>query len=363
MKDVWITLDDMDALALGAQVLGSGGGGDPGYDLLVAKAHMAEHGPVQLISVDDIPDHGWVLPIYWMGAPMVLLEKLHSGDEFGIIINKLKELIPCSFIGLMSAEIGGSNAMPPFYTAGILGLPVIDGDTMGRAFPMCYMSTCGLYDVKPGPGIIVATATGASVIVETETSAEMDRLLRALTIVMGSEAAVCSHPMPAAVAKKTVLRGSVSNALQLGRCIQSALVTGQDVPEVVLATYGGCLVAAGYISDIEYRLESAFQYGHAIIQGSDRRFTLCFQNEFLAVLESEGSIPLATTPDIIVVFENEIGLPIGVDRLRYGLRVRILALPAPQIWTTPEGLRLVGPEAFGLSWQYQSAELLCQNLV
>ncbi len=363
MKDVWITHEDMDALALGAQLLGSGGGGDPGYDLFVAKEQLEEHGPVRLVSVDDIPDDGWVLPIYWMGAPMVLLEKLHSGEEFRIIVNRLQELTSRRIVALMSAEIGGSNAMPPFYTAGSLGLPIIDGDTMGRAFPFCYMSTCGLYDVKPGPGFIVATATGASVMLETETSTEMDRLLRALTTVMGSDAAVCSHPMPAAVAQKTILRGTVSYALELGRSVHQALEDDLDPVEVIIDACGGSLVAIGHISDIEHRFESSCQHGQAVIQGVKDQYTIYFQNEFLAVVPSGESVPVATTPDIIAIFEIETGLPIAVERLRYGLRVQVVALPAPELWTTPEGLELVGPKAFGFPWDYQPAVDICQNSV
>ncbi len=363
MKDVWITLDDMDTLALGAQVLGSGGGGDPGYDLLVAKEHMRQHGPVRLMDVEDIPDEGWILPIYWMGAPMVLLEKLHSGEEFHIIVNELQKRIGAPVVGLMSAEIGGSNAMPPFYTAGALGLPVIDGDTMGRAFPFCHMSTCGLHRLKPGPGVIVATATGASVILESETSSEMERLLRTLTTAMGSDAAVCSHPMSGAVAKKTALRGSVSHALAIGRCWQTALGGGLDVAEAVLATFGGSLVASGYISDVEYWIESAFQHGRAVVVAEGTQFSVCFQNEFLAVIPQDGSLPLACTPDIIVIVESETGLPLAVERLRYGLRVQVLALPAPDVWKTEKGLELVGPKAFGFSWDYQQAVGVCRSSV
>lgn len=38
-------------------------------------------------------------------------------------------------VALMSAEIGGSNAMEPLCVAASLGVPVLDCDGMGRAFP------------------------------------------------------------------------------------------------------------------------------------------------------------------------------------------------------------------------------------
>ena len=368
MKEAWITLDDLDALALGATVLGSGGGGSPHYDLVIAKQQLKEHGPVRLISVDDIPSDSWVLPVYWVGAPMVLLEKPHSGKEFEIIVEKMQELIPGKVSGLMSAEIGGTNALTPVSAAGALGLPVVDGDLMGRAFPFFYMSTCGLYDVKPSPGVIVDTSTDASVVVNTKTSLEMDRLLRILATAMGSCAALSSHPLSQLVAQKVVIRGTVKRALHLGRCMQRAIDDRLDLAKIVLESCGGCLVASGYISDVEYRFESAIQYGYVVVTADTKHFTIYFQNEFLAIVPHKASVPLeettplATTPDIIVVIEVETGQPLSTEKLRHGLRVQVLVLPPPTIWTSPEGLRLVGPKEFGFPWDYKPKVDVCQSI-
>ena len=42
---------------------------------------------------------------------------------------------------LMTDEIGGSNAMEPMVTGALAGLPVVDVDAMGRAFPEAQMNT------------------------------------------------------------------------------------------------------------------------------------------------------------------------------------------------------------------------------
>jgi hypothetical protein len=41
------------------------------------------------------------------------------------------------------------------------------------------------------------------------------------------------------------------------------------------------------------------------------------------------------------------GMPIGVTEVRYGLRVDIIAMPAPAVWYTEQGLKRVGPTVFG----------------
>ena len=45
----------------------------------------------------------------------------------------------------------------------------------------------------------------------------------------------------------------------------------------------------------------------------------------------------------------EDGEPIGIEMLRYGLRVAVIGMPAPEEPKTSRALEFVGPEAFGYS--------------
>ena len=64
-----IQKEDMDYIAIGAAVLGSGGGGDPLLGKLMAKQAIAEMGPVRLLQAEDLPDDATVIPSAMMGAP------------------------------------------------------------------------------------------------------------------------------------------------------------------------------------------------------------------------------------------------------------------------------------------------------
>jgi DUF917 family protein len=59
---------DLDDLALGAAVLGTGGGGDPHIGKLTAVAAMRRHGDVTLIDLADLADDDLVVPAAMMGA-------------------------------------------------------------------------------------------------------------------------------------------------------------------------------------------------------------------------------------------------------------------------------------------------------
>jgi DUF917 family protein len=60
---------DIEGIAVGAAVLGSGGGGDPYVGKLMAKQAIRAHGPVRLISADELADDALVIPSAAMGAP------------------------------------------------------------------------------------------------------------------------------------------------------------------------------------------------------------------------------------------------------------------------------------------------------
>ncbi len=48
------------------------------------------------------------------------------------------------------------------------------------------------------------------------------------------------------------------------------------------------------------------------------------------------------------------GEAIGTETLRYGQRVTVVALPAPEILMTEKGLAHVGPRAFGYDLDFHS---------
>ena len=74
---------EIEDLALGATVLGAGGGGDPYVGKLMAIEAMRKYGDVELISLDELPDDGWIFVSQMMGAPTIMVEKICSGEGGG----------------------------------------------------------------------------------------------------------------------------------------------------------------------------------------------------------------------------------------------------------------------------------------
>lgn len=76
-----IGLSEIEDIALGASLLGAGGGGDPYIGKLVAMGAVKERGPVTLLDPEEIPDDALVVPIAMMGAPTILGEKGVGGKR------------------------------------------------------------------------------------------------------------------------------------------------------------------------------------------------------------------------------------------------------------------------------------------
>ena len=77
-----------------------------------------------------------------MGAPSVAIEKFPKGDEFVRVFEKLgKYLDQETIAGTFPMEAGGVNSMIPIVVAAKLGIPLVDCDGMGRAFPELPMVT------------------------------------------------------------------------------------------------------------------------------------------------------------------------------------------------------------------------------
>jgi DUF917 family protein len=127
--------------------------GDPYLGKLMAKQAIMEKGEVPLITVDDVADDDWVIPTDMMGGPSVMLAKLPSGGEPEFCFRTAQGFLDKPAVATMSVEAGGINSCIPVYAAARLGVPLVDADGMGRAFPEIPMVSFSLEGVPASPMI------------------------------------------------------------------------------------------------------------------------------------------------------------------------------------------------------------------
>lgn len=347
----YISEQDLEALAIGVAILGSGGGGDSHYEKLMTSYAMQQHGSVPLITIDDITEDDLIVPICFMGAPLVEIEKISSGREFEGIFARIEQIYGKKPTVLMPAEIGGGNALVPFRTAGEYALPVLDADLIGRAFPELQMNSAHLAGLDPSPAFIADALQNCTMIDVNNTHA-LEKIGRAITVAVGSSAALTMYVMQKDVIASAVVSGSVSRALTIGHTILDARHAKEDPIVRLVHALNGCVVGSGVISDIDQSIQGGFLKGNVIVRNkSGTVIVVQYQNEYLLAWCNEAVI--ATTPDIIMLLEAETGAPITTESLCYGLNVCVVALPAPALWQSEKALQLVGPGYFGYTVDYK----------
>ncbi|MDQ1184530.1 DUF917 domain-containing protein [Agrobacterium larrymoorei] len=355
-----ITDQDIDDLAVGAAVLGTGGGGDPYIGKLLAKAAIEKYGPVDLMALEDVPDGATVVACGAMGAPTILIEKIPSGDEGNLALETYEDHTGLNADAIIPFEAGGINSMVPIILAAKKRVPVIDADGMGRAFPQLEMETFNVYGVPASP-VAVADERGNRVLIETADAAKAEWLARGVTIRMGGQAYIVNYGMDGQTTKKVSVPATMSLAIGIGRTLREAAAQHLNPVEALIAFFSGThyghaeVITSGKVADVARKEQNGWSVGIATIEPFDTskpKVKIRIQNENL-VAEEEGGRMLAIVPDLITILDIDTAEAITTERLRYGQRVNVLAVRVPPIMRTPEALAVFGPSAFGLTQAYQ----------
>lgn len=359
-----IGVKEIEDIAVGAAVLGTGGGGDPYVGKLMAIQAVREYGEVTLLEAEEVPDEEWVVPSSMMGAPTVSVEKIPNGEEAYQTFCGLEKLLGRKIYATMSIEAGGVNSMIPIALAARKGIPLVDADTMGRAFPELQMTTFHLHGIHGTP-LSMCDEKGNSIVLHTISNKWTEDIARAATVIMGGSTILADYAVTGAQLKQAGVLGTVTKCEQIGRAIREAAALKKNPILEVARVTGGFVLFHGKITDVVRKTDGAFVHGKAAIEGlgenKGENASVFFQNENI-VVRKEGHI-LATAPDLIVVLDQETAMPITTERLKYGARVIMMGIPCDRQWRTEIGIRTAGPKYFGYDIDYIPVEDRIQGRV
>lgn len=394
---------DIECLSVGAGILGCGGGGDPHNGKITALLQLEKGKVIRVISPErmkaQMVEGDCVVPIAFMGAPTIGIERLKSGEEpryaleatealyniglyddsTGVLTNsdgvEVKHEDAISYIddyhpakspegstiprkrrvvGLVSSEIGGANCLLPLWLGAKTGLPVVDCDGMGRAFPELQMSTPHIYGHQTYPVVLADNANRRAVVLKVDSAKGLEDHFRKVVVEMGCSGCLVERGLTKEEITPYTVAHSVSRAWRLGRAVLSAQKLKVSPLQAIVDHEGAVLLATGKVSDVDRQTIGGFARGVFTIEGGtgdkEERIVVNFQNENLVarrVGPGNESEVLACTPNLLSLVMSDNGQPIATHEVRYGLRVTLLAIPAPPELTTEKALKVVGPQAFG----------------
>ncbi|KAI0938669.1 hypothetical protein AcV5_000296 [Taiwanofungus camphoratus] len=368
---------DLEWIADGCGVLGTGGGGSTYPPFLMARQLLRDGKKIRVIDPEDIAEDAIFIRCMFMGSPSVALERLQGGDEIPASTRAIMTYMGLKDIaGAISDEIGGGNGIQPMIVAGEMNKVVLDADLMGRAYPNMYQSLPGAFNIPGGMlPCAISDGVGNTVLMPTAGNPKsVETILRTVSTEMGSKSGVSMAPLTRKVCQNYGVVRSVSQAWRIGRAIALCRKKNdlKGIPSAILALQNGACLFIGKIIDVQREVRKGFTWGSVTIvplledeeedvgspkiaipsYGPADRMVIPFQNENLyAYIEPPNGVrkTLVTVPDLITVLDSQNGTALGTPDYRYGLRVTVIALAGDPKWTTtPEGLLCGGPSAFGL---------------
>lgn len=355
MPTYTFTPADVEPLLEGLAILGTGGGGSPEWGKAIMRNDFAHGRHPQIIPLEEIADEATVVSGGIMGSVKKLEEfgteaiMAHWEQRFeleavtrvmeGILGRKIDHMVPF--------EVGGLNTPVVLSLGARLGIPIIDGDALGRSAPETQMTAFIGYGVSLTPMPLI-DYNGNVVIVQSAVDPTYpDQLGRWVVTNGGGLGANNHYPMSGRQAKRAVVPGTISKALRLGRAVQAAREQGGDPVHTVAAEMNGVRLFVGQIVRLDEEEKLGFYFTTATIQGQgpDHGHTarLVIKNETM-LLEIDGKVR-TIFPDLVLLLDPLTGRGLMSVELKAGTEVALVAAPChPRL---REALRSeVGARAF-----------------
>lgn len=359
------TLDEqqLEDVIRGCTILGTGGGGSPTRGLQLIRSDLAAGRRFKLIGLEEVPDDALLASPYMCGSvsPEESSEAAPLVDEEMeclVAFKALQGYLGQPFVAAVASEIGGGNTAVALRVAARQGIPIVDADPAGRSVPELQQTTFYIKDVPIAP-LAVATAKGDVLIVkEVSDDCRAEAIVRAVAVVSDDRAGVTDHPMVGKALKTSVVPGTLTTALTIGKAVREARSSGADPVHAAVSAGNGFFLFEGEVARANWKIEEGFTIGELTISGQadDRghHYRIWYKNEHIVSWLDDK--PDVTVPDLICVLDPKTGEAITNPNCQQGMDVAVIGYPSPAMWRLPKGLEVFGPRHFGYELPYQPIE-------
>jgi hypothetical protein len=329
--------EDIDPLLEGLAIFGTGGGGSPAWGKAILENDFACGRTPELIDLEAISDQSTVVSGGIMGSVKVLEQMgtenimRHWEERFELleVTHVMEGLLGRSVDHVVPFEVGGLNTPVMLSLGARMGLPVIDGDALGRSAPETQMTSFIGHGVSLTPMPLVDMHGNVIVVQHATDTTFPDQVGRFVISRGGGLGANNHYPMRGETAKRVVVPNTISASLGLGRAVLYARQVGKDPVAVAARETGGRLAFVGEITELQEEETLGFYFTTAVVQGrlgfSGRTSRLVIKNEtmFLAIDDR----PRAYFPDLVLMLEPSTGRGLMSVELRVGSPVALVVVP------------------------------------
>ena len=376
MSTYAFTPDDVAPLLEGLAILGTGGGGSPSWGQAILEHDFSMGRTPSIISLHDIDDDATVVSGGMMGSVKVLedmgiegvMEHWEHRFELLEVTRVMEGILGRSIDHVVPFEVGGLNTPVILSLGARMGIPIIDGDALGRSAPETQMTSFIGHGVSLTPMPLIDYEGNVVIVQEATEPTYADELGRWVVTRGGGMGANNHYPMSGRQAKEAIVPDTISGALELGRAVLRARHQGHDPVAAATEVLGGVVLFTGSVARAQEDEKMGFYYTVVDLRGigSDegRVARLVIKNETM-LLSIEGSIK-AIFPDLVCLLEPGTGRGVMSVELAQGKALTLVGVQCHQrlreALGSEVGARAFSPARYGYpDLEYQPIEELVEG--
>jgi len=340
----------------GCAIVGTGGGGLLSEGLALIDKALSDGKTFTLATLAQLPDDGLIGVPYICGGLSATQDKELAKlpllpEPHGVLAARAMErYMKRPFDGFMSTELGGGNTAQAFYTAAVMGRPIVDADPAGRSVPELQHSTFYLHGIPIAPMAVADVYGNSAVIDQVTDDVRSEAWVRALAVASNNIVGVLDHPTKVADIRGAVIDGAISYAEKLGKAYRA----GGRAADAVIEAGQGTRLFHGTVTAAAFEARAGFTFGDIVLSGlgsfKGSTYKIWVKNEnIVSWLDEKVHV---TAPDLICMIGDSGEIQMN-PHVHEGQIFTVFALPAPKEWLTPRGIDCLGPRSFGFDFDYK----------
>ena len=309
--------EDVAPLLEGLAIVGTGGGGSPSWGQAILEHDFAVGRTPGIIPLEEIDDDATVVSGGVMGSVKVLetmgiegvMEHWEQRFELLEVTRVMEGILDRTIDHVVPFEVGGLNTPVILSLGARMGIPIVDGDALGRSAPETQMTSFIGHGISLTPMPLIDYQGNIVVVQEAVEPTYPDELGRWVVTKGGGMGANNHYPMTGRQAKRAVVPNTISAALELGRAVRRAREQGRDPVAAATEALKGVLLFMGSVELVEEEEKMGFYYTVAHLKGTGpqegRVARLVIKNETM-LLSVDDEIK-AIFPDLVCMLEPATG--------------------------------------------------------
>lgn len=337
MARVKLNSENIEALLIGLGIFGTGGGGDPEWGLKILENDLAHGRVCEIIDPEDIEDDAFVCSGGIMGSVKTLGNVSHDEivakweDDF-VLIKAFKEMEKIKGKELdyiIPFEAGGLNTPVMMSLAARMGIPIINGDAVGRSAPETQMTSFIGHGISLTPMPLVDHLGNVIVVMEANETTYADEIGRFVVTKGGGLGGNSHYAMTGSELKRSCVPHVITDAIEYGKAILDAREKGLDPVKAFSGVANGKIMFTGVIENVAGDDKGGFYLTNVSVKGTKefagRKLDSVFKNETMVVWV-DGEIK-SIFPDIAFILDPKTGSGLMSADLEEGQEIAFVGRP------------------------------------